>query len=200
MRSRERRPWKVFVRDVGPTFSFARPEDAHARAAGLVEGEYADVIVFGTDDPIAPLATMRRTRYRPGVAPVEEHLVDGQWTVLPPMRWYHGTPARLDVGTVLLPGSQIGKATWDYGSTRAPRTDDQDHVWIASAIESCIVNVGARADDGTFRIYEVEPAGTPVREDGSPHSASFMCDSATIVRLILEFDDNGEVLYEAPDD
>lgn len=33
------RPWRVFVRDIGPTFSFANEADARARALALTQGQ-----------------------------------------------------------------------------------------------------------------------------------------------------------------
>jgi len=66
-----RRPWKVFVRDIGPTFSFANEAAARARAVDLISGEvvigdtlygnYAEVLVWG---PETSPDLMRRTVYR----------------------------------------------------------------------------------------------------------------------------------------
>lgn len=34
------RPWKVFVPDIGPSFSFATEAAAHRRAQALIDGEF----------------------------------------------------------------------------------------------------------------------------------------------------------------
>jgi hypothetical protein len=68
------RPWKVFVRDIGPMTSFATEDRAHARARDLTAGEYAEVVVWLTgDDP------MRRTVYRHDAEPRTEVLSFGRW-------------------------------------------------------------------------------------------------------------------------
>lgn len=67
-----RRPWKVFVRDIGPTFSFATPIRAHARAAELV-GEFAEVLVYSTE------GERRRTVYRYDRPARDEVFEEGQW-------------------------------------------------------------------------------------------------------------------------
>jgi hypothetical protein len=48
-----RRPWKVFVHDVGPSWSFATEEAAERRAVEAC-GEYAHVSVYesGADAPV----------------------------------------------------------------------------------------------------------------------------------------------------
>lgn len=63
------RPWKVFVRDIGPTFSFVHEHSARVKAARLVSpggcgenGSYAEVIVSNLYG-VAP-ADYTRTVYR----------------------------------------------------------------------------------------------------------------------------------------
>lgn len=80
---RRERPWKVFVRDIGPTYSFASEEAAHKRARllvgpefvlnGVLVGAWADVLVYNYRTAIS------HTRYRPDRKPVVEHLVEGRW-------------------------------------------------------------------------------------------------------------------------
>jgi hypothetical protein len=78
------RPWRVFVLDVGPTYTFATEDAAKARAEALVGPEFVlngklvggwgDVLVY---DALAfPLV---QTRYRPGQPPVTERMVEGRW-------------------------------------------------------------------------------------------------------------------------
>jgi len=86
---RSKRPWKVFVRDIGPTFSFTHEADARARAEALVGsqtligcrlyGPYAEVLVYESNIDI-PVAEWRRTVYRYDRPTVEEQLLsNGQW-------------------------------------------------------------------------------------------------------------------------
>ena len=87
---RSKRPWKVFVRNIGPTFSFTHEADARARAEALVgpeeivvnnrlHGSYGEVLVYESNIDI-PVADWRRTVYRYNRPPVEEQLLsNGQW-------------------------------------------------------------------------------------------------------------------------
>lgn len=72
--TRTRRPWHVFVRSVGPTYTFATEERAHERARRLVP-EYAEVLVYavGLDAPL------ERTVYRPDRPPVRERFGPAGW-------------------------------------------------------------------------------------------------------------------------
>lgn len=61
-----KRPWVVFVRDIGPTFTFASEANARQRACDLTAAEYAEVHVWTheihADDP----HLLRRSIYRDG--------------------------------------------------------------------------------------------------------------------------------------
>jgi hypothetical protein len=61
-----KRPWTVFVREVGPTFTFSTEANARQRARDLTAGEYAEVLVWNKelfyDDPVL----LRRWIYRDG--------------------------------------------------------------------------------------------------------------------------------------
>ncbi len=76
---KRRRPWKVFVFDIGPTWSFANEEEAHARArlvtgqnsiviGKYLHGPYSQVSVYGPFEP----GQARRTLYEEGHAPREQ--------------------------------------------------------------------------------------------------------------------------------
>ena len=75
------RPWRVFVRDIGPSFSFSTEERARARAVALTDGSlpdtYAEVLVYSVT-PARP-ETWRRTIYRPNQEPVTQELRAGSW-------------------------------------------------------------------------------------------------------------------------
>lgn len=67
------RPWKAFVRDIGPTYSFATAERAHARARDLV-GDYAEVLVYAVG------GDLERWVYRyDREGPRRQVFLDGQW-------------------------------------------------------------------------------------------------------------------------
>lgn len=68
------RPWKVFVHDIGPTFTYASPEKAHAKAAGLVP-EYARVSVYNSGAELP----LRRTLYRFDGPPTEQEFGADGW-------------------------------------------------------------------------------------------------------------------------
>lgn len=72
-----RRPWKVFVRSVGPTFTFASEAAANARAAALVAEDgpdrYAAVDVYCVDQ-WATGGPLERVQYRYGEEPVRQVL------------------------------------------------------------------------------------------------------------------------------
>lgn len=69
------RPWKVFVRDVGPIFSFGTEAPARRRAEALAR-EYAEVLVYD----VSPTTPLTRSVYRFGrEAPLEERFEDGTW-------------------------------------------------------------------------------------------------------------------------
>ena len=53
--SPSRRPWRVWVHDIGPNYSFTRREAALERAAQLVAGDYAKVTVIDLDHTRWPL-------------------------------------------------------------------------------------------------------------------------------------------------
>lgn len=72
-----RRPHKAFVHDIGPTFSYATAERAHAKAAELVSGEgeaYGRVSVYSVDEHLTLSSDMTRTLYRYGAPPVRQRL------------------------------------------------------------------------------------------------------------------------------
>jgi hypothetical protein len=78
--SAPRRPWKVFVRDIGPSYSFASEQAARDRASALVGpefslghalvGNWSNVLVYNLDGDID-----QRWTYKPGQEPLEE-----RWT------------------------------------------------------------------------------------------------------------------------
>lgn len=52
-----KRPWRVFVRDIGPSYSFGHWSAAWKRAVALVDGSwhdvmYAQVLVYDVSTPI----------------------------------------------------------------------------------------------------------------------------------------------------
>lgn len=66
--TKRRRPWKVFVHDIGPTFTFASAERAHAKAQEVMEAEhYAMITVYDASD-----TKLERTAYRFDQEPVVE--------------------------------------------------------------------------------------------------------------------------------
>lgn len=107
-------------------------------------------------------------------------------------RWYHGTPNRLPVGTVLVPaasrpGSNVYACTGNGERSTVvwitPNTTDAVE-WADFAFE-----MGSGDDTGLWT-YEVEPSTTPtrwhdpeVRPDGS-HYDEFTCPTATITRIV----------------
>lgn len=66
-----KRPWTVWVRSIGPTFTFATEERAAARARELVEREYLEVVVWG---PVE--LPLKRRIFRQGTERVEVFEVD----------------------------------------------------------------------------------------------------------------------------
>ena len=84
MSDKRRRPWKVFVRDIGPSYTFATKEAAIARAEALIGPEFAlngalvgnwsDVLVY--DAFVHP---PRHIRYRQGHEPVVEVFNGAHW-------------------------------------------------------------------------------------------------------------------------
>lgn len=83
--TKRRRPWHVFVRDIGPTYTFGTEEAANRRAVDLVTtgdvhnagAVYGEVLVYsvGREWENPP----RRRVHRYEKSPVDEMLVDGRW-------------------------------------------------------------------------------------------------------------------------
>lgn len=82
-----RRPWKVFVRDIGPSYSFASEQAARDRASaltgpvfslgGALVGDWGNVLVYSLDD------IDRRWTYKPDQEPLEERWTPERgWTTL----------------------------------------------------------------------------------------------------------------------
>lgn len=112
-----RRPWRVFVQEIGPTYSFANESRARARAEELIERErYAAVDVYQADER----APFRRTRYRFDAPPVEQVLdLDD---VLPGERfgWKNVEP-------------ECSCMTEEDGSIETPSSSCPEHGWMVEA-------------------------------------------------------------------
>lgn len=78
-----RRPWKVFVFDIGPSFSFASEERAVERASALVASEYAAVSVYQVDQEIRSATGLTRTVFRHDAEPTVERFDGRRWEALP---------------------------------------------------------------------------------------------------------------------
>ncbi len=72
--SGRRRPWRVFVRSIGPSFSYATEDRARTKAIALAD-EYAEILVYNILS-----AHMTRTRYLYGGTVIEETLNGGVWS------------------------------------------------------------------------------------------------------------------------
>lgn len=74
-----KRPWKVFVRAIGPTFSYASEAGAHAKAAALVAADgpdrFAKVDVYSIEEWGAG-GQLVRVQYRYGQEPARQVLVE----------------------------------------------------------------------------------------------------------------------------
>lgn len=77
MTRKRRRPWRVFVWDIGPTFSFGSKERAFTRAHELL-GEYTKVSVTDFDSWV-PGEPWTRTMLTADGRCWDEHFVQGQW-------------------------------------------------------------------------------------------------------------------------
>lgn len=71
-----RRPWTVFVHDIGPTFTYATEERAHAKAQALAGAPdyYGKVTVYN-----ALAFPPERTRYGFDMEPVAERFEPSGW-------------------------------------------------------------------------------------------------------------------------
>lgn len=70
------RPWKVFVQEIGPMFSFASPDNARKRARELTDGTidtYGRVEVWCTDPSQADV--LERWHYEYNKEPVHQMFV-----------------------------------------------------------------------------------------------------------------------------
>ena len=107
-------------------------------------------------------------------------------------RWYHGTPNRLPVGTVLVPASQR-PGTNVYACTETG--DRADVTWITPSPDEALIwaefayDMGTGDDTGLWT-YEVEPDSRPqrwtdpeLRSDGTAF-AEYTTTTATITRVV----------------
>lgn len=71
-----KRPWTVFVLDVGPTATFATEDRARQRASEWTSTEYVAAVVTATGSDFG-----RRSTFRHGVEVRREVFADGAWHV-----------------------------------------------------------------------------------------------------------------------
>jgi hypothetical protein len=77
-----RRPWRVHVRDIGPSFSYASEEKARAKAIALVtpgtqDGSYAEVLVSHDAEPFGVMPWYRTVYNGPDDYHVELYVRHG---------------------------------------------------------------------------------------------------------------------------